>query len=188
MPAGKQRHCWSVQIHSWIDHCLSAACSPKWGSALCMQTFCKITQPGNIPSSQGTQHCGLSFSSIDARTHRICQRPCLSPNCAHLWTYLPTQVSTAFVELRSMWSIESVKCPSQHVQLLRRKLALLFQKEVRSFGMVLLLYWVFLFSASLSRNLFIYFSLQKARLFSLLTAWAAWYSVTEQIMAGYLFP
>lgn len=152
------------------------------------ENLCKITQSGNILSSQGTQHCGLSFSSIDARTQRICQRACLSPNCAHLRTYLPTQVSTAFMELQSMKSIESVKCPSQHVQLLRRKLALLVRKEVHWHGAAFVLAF-YSPRASCAIYLLIFFFIEStAFFFPLLRARAARCSVTEQIMAGYLFP
>lgn len=105
------------------------------------ENLCKITQPGNILSSQSTQHWSLSFSSIDARTHRICQRACLSPNCAHLQTYLPTQVSSAFMELQSMKSIDWGNCPSQHVQLLRKKLALMVRKEVHWHGSAFVLFF-----------------------------------------------
>lgn len=38
------------------------------------------------------------------------------------------------MELQSMKNIDSVKCPSQHVQLLSRKLALLVRKEVHWHG------------------------------------------------------
>lgn len=126
------------------------------------ENLCKITQPGNILSSQSTQHCSLSFSSLDARTHRICQRACLSPNCAHLRTYLPTQVCSAFMEPQSMKRIERVKCPCQHVQLLRKKLALLVWKEVHWHGSAFVLFFFF---NSLLCNLFIYFWVSRKHCF-----------------------
>lgn len=105
-------YCWNADrktkallkcSNSWLNGPLPQCCMfTKVRFSSLHENLCKITQPGKIPSSQSTQHRGLSFGSIGARTHRICQRACLSPNAAHLRTYLPTQVSSAFMEPQSM--------------------------------------------------------------------------------------
>lgn len=167
--------------------------SPRWGSALCMKTFVNYTA-WKYPEL--TEHPAQRFILQPYR----CQDPQNLPSSLFVSKLCSfTDLSTHPGEALPLWSPqsvksnESVKCPSQHVQLSRKKLALLVWKEVHWHGAVFFFKTYYYYSplASSARYLFIFSSIESTAFFflsHLLTAWPVWHSLTEQIMAGYLFP